>query len=259
MLDSFDLEESGVMVIIRSGTGADCITQPQGAKLLLIFNASHTLKTLLNRMLSMTSDAFQRLTTGAVVLEEDGFGPKVYLLEDGSFLKLFRRKRFFSSEALHPYAQRFAENAAALRGLLIPAPEVTGVYRMTDPVRTAVHYIGLPGNTMRTSMREADEAGRERLVRRFGQLLAHLHDAGVYFRSLHLGNVIVLPNGELGLIDFADMQTYRKSLSVSKRKRNLRHVQRYEEDREWIFETYLSTLRESYRDATNTPDFQMTL
>ena len=217
------------------------------------------LKPLLNRMHSMTSEAFQRLTMHAAVLEEDGFGPKVYLLEDGSFLKLFRRKRFFSSEALRPYARRFAENATVLRDLLIPVPEIKGVYRMADPLRTAVHYVGLPGNTMRASMREVDEAGRERLVRRFGQLLAHLHDAGIYFRSLHLGNVIVLPNEELGLIDFADMQTYRKSLSISKRKRNLRHVQRYEEDREWIFETYLATLQESYREATNTPDFQMTL
>jgi len=218
---------------------------------------SPALEALPNRMHPLTSEAFQRLTTGASVLEEDGFGPKVYLLKDGSFLKLFRRKRFFSSEAFRPYAQRFAQNATVLRGLLIPAPDIKGVYRMADPPRTAVHYAGLPGNTMRTSMREADEVGRERLVRRFGQLLAHLHDAGIYFRSLHLGNVIVLPNEELGLIDFADMQTYSKSLPISKRKRNLRHVQRYKEDRDWIFDAYLCTLQESYREATKTPDFQI--
>lgn len=210
-------------------------------------------------MHTMTSEDFQRLTACASVLEEDGFGPKVYLLKDGSFLKLFRRKRFFSSEALHPYARRFAENATALHSLLIPAPEVKGVYRIADPFRTAVHYIGLPGSTMRASMRKADEAERERLTRRFGQLLAHLHDAGIYFRSIHLGNVIVLPNQELGLIDFADMQICRNSLSLSKRRRNIRHTQRYEEDREWLFGTYLSTLQESYREVTKKPYFQMTL
>lgn len=208
-------------------------------------------------MLSMTSEVFQRLTADAVVLEADGFGPKVFRLKDGSFLKLFRRKRFFSSEALHPYARRFAENATVLKRLLIPAPEIKGVYRMVDPPRTAVHYIGLPGNTMRASMREADDDERKSLTRRFGQLLAHLHEAGIYFRSLHLGNVIVLPSQELGLIDFADMHTYHKSLSMPKRRRNLRHVQRYEEDREWLFGTYLSVLEESYREAAKKPDFQM--
>ena len=36
------------------------------------------------------------------VIEQDGFGDKVMILQDGTFLKLFRRKRLISSAAIWP-------------------------------------------------------------------------------------------------------------------------------------------------------------
>lgn len=39
--------------------------------------------------------ALNQLIEGASILEADSYGPKVYLLQDGNILKLFRRKRFF--------------------------------------------------------------------------------------------------------------------------------------------------------------------
>ncbi|WP_228158337.1 hypothetical protein, partial [Acinetobacter baumannii] len=58
--------------------------------------------------------SYLQLRDNAEVLEADGHGDKVLRLRDGSFLKLFRRKRLISSAALFPYAERFARNASEL-------------------------------------------------------------------------------------------------------------------------------------------------
>ena len=63
-----------------------------------------------------------------------------------------------------------------------------------------------------------------------GAFIAKLHDRGVYFRSLHLGNIVMTPEGTLGLIDIADMRFSRGQLTASQRKRNLRHLLRYPSD-----------------------------
>ncbi|AZD58538.1 Oligosaccharide repeat unit polymerase Wzy [Pseudomonas chlororaphis subsp. aurantiaca] len=39
---------------------------------------------------------------GARILEADSYGPKVYLLQDGNILKLFRRKRLFHPPCFGP-------------------------------------------------------------------------------------------------------------------------------------------------------------
>jgi hypothetical protein len=48
-----------------------------------------------------------------------------------------------------------------------------------------------------------------------------LHDRGVYFRGLHLGNVIRRADGGLGLIDVQDIRFFRRPLSRRRRERNL--------------------------------------
>jgi len=37
-----------------------------------------------------------------------------------------------------------------------------------------------------------------------------LHEKGIYFRSMHLANVILTPDGTLGLIDISDMKTFHR-------------------------------------------------
>ncbi len=201
-------------------------------------------------MQPLSADAYQGLVHNATQLEADGHGPKVLRLADGSFLKIFRRKRLISSEAFRPYAKRFAENAKILHAAGVPVPRVIALYRIETPQRTAVRYEGLPGITLRQAMREASTDERERLVEQFGQLLALLHEAGIYFRSLHLGNVMLLPDQRLGLIDFADMHCGHSPMPMFKRRRNLKHMQRYEQERTWLFADYREALARGYRQLT---------
>lgn len=183
----------------------------------------------------MEHSAYLALRENATVLEADGSGDKVLLLEDGTILKLFRRKRLISSALLFPYAQRFADNIDALKKRGIPCPDVIATYRIASISRDAVRYTPLPGLTIRQVLKEHGESAPLRVE--LGTFIAHLHDRGVYFRSLHMGNVILTPESKLGLIDISDMKCQRRPLSDSKRLRNFQHLLRYKEDRAWLVES----------------------
>ncbi|MBP8185290.1 MAG: toluene tolerance protein [Pseudomonas sp.] len=183
-------------------------------------------------MQALDHNAYLALREGAQVLEADGFGDKVLRLHNGNFLKLFRRKRLLTSAALFPYAQRFAENARALQQRAIPCPQVIAVYRIQGIQRDAVYYAPLEGQTLRQLCDNPERAASLRA--QLGEFVAQLHARGVYFRSLHLGNIVLTPDNTLGLIDIADLKCQRRALSLGKRLRNFQHMLRYSQDRQWL-------------------------
>src|SRR5690606_35574721 len=65
---------------------------------------------------------------------------------------------------------------------------------------------------------------------RLAEFITHLHECGVYFRSLHMGNIVLTPDNQLGLIDISDMRCLGRPLSRRMRDRNYRHLLRYEND-----------------------------
>src|SRR5690554_3904509 len=178
-------------------------------------------------------DDYLALRKDGKVIEQDGHGDKVIILTDGTFLKLFRRKRLISSAAIWPYAQRFADNAKKLEELGIPCPQIIQVYRIPSIERDAVHYHPLPGTTLRDLYRGDLEYPAD-LRERFLKFVEHIQDLGVYFRSIHLGNVVLTPDDELGLIDISDMKIFRRPLSKWQRKRNFEHMDRDKKDEQWL-------------------------
>lgn len=167
---------------------------------------------------------------GADVLEQDGHGEKVLRLADGTFLKLFRRKSWLSKTTFYPPAKRFADNAAQLKLLDIRCPEVIQLYRLNNPYRSVVHYHPLPGETLRDLLQQEASLDQLELFARLAEFITHLHDLGVYFRSLHMGNIVLTPEDEFGLIDISDMRCLGRPLSRWMRDRNYRHLLRYEND-----------------------------
>jgi tRNA A-37 threonylcarbamoyl transferase component Bud32 len=201
---------------------------------------------LLRRPVEMPKpQAFEALCNGAHVVEEDGLGPKVLRLEDGSFLKLFRARRWYTSGRFNPYSERFASNSEQLQQTGIVSPPILNLYSLHDG-SSAVRYQPLPGLTLRQALQSLDSSLRESLIERFGRFMAQLHERGVYFRSLHLGNVLLLEDGEFGLIDVADMRIYPSALRNTLRQRNLKHMQRYPQDRNWLFEAHFEQLAKGY-------------
>ncbi|MDR0577699.1 MAG: hypothetical protein LBI87_09250 [Candidatus Accumulibacter sp.] len=178
---------------------------------------------------------FLALKAGAEAIESDAHGEKVLRLADGRFLKLFRRKRRLTSAAWRPYARRFVDNAEALARRGIPVPRMIGAWRVASVARDAVLYEPLEGTTLRALVRRGLDAETEsRLKRRFTEFVIRLHSLGIYFRSLHLGNVILTPAGEFGLIDFADLRLWRRPLPTFMRRRNIRRMLSIPGERDWI-------------------------
>lgn len=181
-------------------------------------------------MLALDAAQYDLWRSNAKVLEQDQYGVKVLRLADGTFLKLFRRKRWLSKSTFYPPAKRFADNAAKLEQLSIPCPRVLQLYRLTSPYRSVVHYEPLPGTTIRDLLTEQPERDQLELFFRLAEFITRLHDLGVYFRSLHMGNIVLTPDNEFGLIDISDLRCLGKPLSRWMRNRNYQHLLRYEED-----------------------------
>ena len=179
--------------------------------------------------------AYLALKAGAEVLEADAHGETVLRLSDGTILKLFRRKRFFTSAALYPYALRFARNAERLRDKQIPVPRVIATARIPSIERDAVHYQALEGVTLRQLLRQGIAPEIEPAMKKsFTEFIVHLHAQGIYFRSLHLGNVVLTPQGSFGLIDFSDLRLLPCSLPLFMRRRNIQRMLGIAGDRDWV-------------------------
>lgn len=202
---------------------------------------------------TLTEEQLNRLLKTAHVIEEDGHGVKVAKLADGAYLKLFRRKRFLSTALWAPPSRRFASNARQLRLLGITAPAINKLIQIQSAKLDGVLYQPLPGDTLRNRWRILSDAERENEIREFGTFLGRLHQLGVYFRSLHLGNVLRQPDGSFGLIDVSDMSISNDPLMPWKRRRNLTHMLRYSEDSGWLAVQHVSSLTEGYAEQCGKP------
>lgn len=142
-----------------------------------------------------------------------------------------------------PYAKRFINNAKKLNNLKIPTISPLALYCLPHLQRTAVHYKPVLGSTLRELSKTP--ADLRPLFEKFGEFLAELHQKGVYFRSIHLGNVVLQDAGDFALIDIADLKIFSKPLSEHRRKRNMRHLLRPEQDNS-ILKKNLEFLSKSY-------------
>lgn len=179
-------------------------------------------------MKRLEREDYERLSAGARELEKDRYGPKVLLTPEGRIIKLFRRKRRLSMNSLYPYARRFQRNAQRLQRYGVPTVQVEAVYRCPAIERDLVIYPLLDGSPLRQYLQTAGN-GRT-ILGELAEFVARLHHKGIYFRSLHLGNILRHPEGELMLIDVADLRFLWLPMSPLGRARNFRHLFRYPQD-----------------------------
>lgn len=201
---------------------------------------------------------------GAKIIEYDPRGLKVLQLANGNILKLFRLRHQWSIARWYGYAQRFCANAKRLHTLRIPSVDIVRTYLLEDetifnalpaPISFkpkkrgshqtyAVEYTPLPGNTLKELL--IKQALTSAHVVQLGAFIARLHDAGVHFRSLHLGNIVLTPDADMGLIDVADMRIYPWALWFNTRLRSFRHVTRYAKLNAQFGQQYWQLLIDTY-------------
>ncbi len=200
-------------------------------------------------MEKITKQQYLDLIDGADVLEKDGFGLKVLDTKKGEMIKLFRRKRLFSTAFFNPYAVRFVKNAQQLQALGIPTVTINRLLWCADIKRHVVIYQRLEGELLRDVLISEAEGTTSNIFHKFATFIAQLHQSGVYFRSAHLRNILVQPDGELALIDISDMQIKSKPLSLALRQRNFEHILRYQEDKD-LLQSQLEGFMSTYASAS---------
>ncbi|MBD9414025.1 toluene tolerance protein [Pseudomonas sp. PDM16] len=165
------------------------------------------------------------------VLEKDSNGPKVVRREDGTLLKIFRSRRTPLLARMSPDARRFADRATRLKSLGISTPDIIECCWVDrEKAISACIYHPLEGRAL-DKLFNASRAEFDQLLPRLASYIFRLHRQGIYFRSLHLGNVLLTTDGDFGLIDFLDIRFKNRPLGRMLVRRNFRHLQRYLERR----------------------------
>jgi len=182
---------------------------------------------------NINKQQLQTLINQATLMVADGNGPKVLETTQHTIIKLFRRKHWLSSAMFVPYAVRFVNNAFRIKKLNIPTVTPLSIKHCKTSCIHVVEYKRLQGKLLQ---REFEQKQESQLFVETAHFIANLHYKGIYFRSLHFGNIIVTDD-DLGLIDVADMKIYPKPLGTSLRKRNFQHFLRYQQDR-MLLKTY---------------------
>ncbi len=161
------------------------------------------------------------------MLEKDSKGPKVVKLANGDLLKIFRSRRHNLLVRLNPDAEQFYNKARRLRKLGISTPQVSD-YFWLDPALgiSACLYQPLPGTSL-DAIYLRDRDAFNALLPELAAYIFSLHQRGIYFRSLHLGNILRTPEQQFGLIDFLDTRFKSKALSGSMVRRNFQHLRNY--------------------------------
>jgi len=199
------------------------------------------------RSTPISTAEFEQLRAGARLLERDYRGEKVLLTPDNHIIKLFYPRRRLTSARIWPYAHRFCNNARQLRekGIITVQCEQLRYDRANR--RHLITYPLLPGTTLRDTLREVHNRGD--YLEKLASYLVTLHARGILFRSVHLGNILVLENGDYGLIDVADMSIQSGPLGLRKRARNFRHLLHDRGDREQLDSYGYDRFLEHYETA----------
>ncbi len=203
---------------------------------------------------NLSGEEFELLSRGSRILARDGRGVKVMETESGEMIKFFRLRRRFSSALVYPYSKRFIQNASRLKKRGIKTVDILGRYKSGNTTGDAVVYRKLPGQALRGFLESVESQPNvaDRTVHDFAGFLGELHQKGVLFRSIHFGNVVVLPDGCFAVIDIADISFRRKrALSPRQRVRNFIHMSRYEQDRQALLKSGLPGFLQRYLDSSH--------
>lgn len=175
----------------------------------------------------VTANELQDWLRQGDVLEKDSHGPKVIRLPNGELLKIFRSRRNPLLARLRPDARRFAERAERLQALGIATPDIREcAWIDRHAAVSACLYAPLAGLPLDKLFRDA-RSEFDDLLPALAAYILKLHRLGIYFRSLHLGNILRTPDGDFGLIDFLDLRFKRRPLGRMLVRRNFAHLQGY--------------------------------
>ena len=175
----------------------------------------------------VTAKELQDWLSHGEVLEKDSHGPKVVRLSNGQLLKIFRSRRLPLLARLRPEAIRFDDRARRLQALGIHTPTIHETCWIDRAkLISACLYEPLAGEPLDRLFRE-NRQEFDLLLPQLAAYIHQLHQRGIYFRSLHLGNILRTPDAAFGLIDFLDIRFKGRPLGRTLVRRNFQHLRHY--------------------------------
>jgi hypothetical protein len=195
-----------------------------------------------NSMISLVSNAANR--------------PKVIEKNGDTIIKFFySNKKKLSSDKIKPRYQRFCENIQLLQKYGYAVPHLLKTQSCSDLKVHIVHYLKIEGREVRNTTQNGDLTS----IPGIAKLLADLHAKGIFFRSIHLGNLLQKADGELALIDIADVRFKSSPLSLSVRYRNLKHLFKHREDKQAWQAFGINNFMQIYFEAAKLSKFSQKL
>ncbi len=148
--------------------------------------------------------------------------PKVFEKKSDTIIKLFyAKKTLWSSDHIYPRARRFAANVKKLHAHGFSVPIISETQFCPDLKIHLLYYAKLAGQDVRYLAKN----GHADTITAVAKLLADLHGKGIFFRSIHLENLLYDQNSStFSLLDVTDVRFKNYSLSVYLRYRNIRHL-----------------------------------
>ena len=147
--------------------------------------------------------------------------PKMYCTQDHEMVRIFYPKtKFWSRSRWFPKALQFQRNSQRLATLGIPAARVNKIFYQPERKLYLLSYPKIPG----IDCRQLTGPEQQRALTQLPEYLHHLHQRGIFFRSLHLANVLWLADRSFALIDIGDVRFYSRALPSSVCLRNLLHL-----------------------------------
>jgi hypothetical protein len=175
----------------------------------------------------VTANELQDWLSCGEVLEKDSRGAKVLKLDDGDILKIFRSRRHPLLVRLMPDARRFVRCEHRLRERGISTPNVKDYFWIDRSTGVSgCLYSPLEGRAL-DKIFWHERTRFDELLPQLAAYIFKLHQQGIYFRSLHLGNILLVHEQHFGLIDFLDTRFKRAPLSSNLVQRNFQHLHRY--------------------------------
>jgi hypothetical protein len=178
---------------------------------------------------TITTEEYSALLQGAEILSLRREQPKVFRRENGLVYKLIRAGLHWKASGPVRPGRRFAHNARRLSALGIASPSVVELLHLEGSDRDLIVYQPLEGESLNAALSKAQDRGP--LRRKLAESMARFHRHGVYFAAGHLSNYILLPDGEMGLIDVHDVWISLGKLGAIHRARSFRILLKYAEDR----------------------------
>ena len=193
---------------------------------------------------NITKEEYARaLDSGKAGPMKHGY-PAVIMHADDTITKIWAKKAgWLSSSRWRRYSFRFINNAEKLRNYGVTVPQIIAHKKIRGTHVYLVQYHSLPGQ----SIRELLEHHPEKVdIPSLAQYFYDLHEKGIIFRAIHLGNVIQTPDGKYGLIDFTDITFLKHPAPLARRAANIATPLRYREDVQRMEESGLPDFLKSY-------------